>query len=197
MKAHARRHGSWHSALSAPARCRHGGGTEMAAQGCHQRHYARSSNYQEMAWFVDAAKPYRGMTVRVASEQIGTHFYERDVLAKGVQRNHRHQALIHETIPEGKLVDTLFEQMNSGRNFYDAYVNDTDSIGRHSRSNQTVALSAFMARGQGCDAADAGRVPISSAAVSASGWTASCISCRISSSPICTGFATTGSAGRS
>ena len=36
----------------------------------------------EMQWFINAAKPFRGMQIRVVSEQIGTHFYERDVLAK-------------------------------------------------------------------------------------------------------------------
>ena len=136
-------------ALSAPA-C----ADMVAARKWLQGEFATSAitpqqQLQEMAWFVEAAKPYRGMTVRVASEQIGTHFYERDVLAKAFSEITGIR-VIHETIPEGKLVDTLFEQMNSGRNFYDAYVNDTDSIGRHSRSNQTVALSAFM-RGEGKD----------------------------------------------
>lgn len=104
---------------------------------------------EEMQWFVEAAKPFRGMQIRVASEQIGTHFYERDVLAKAFSEITGIQ-LVHETIPEGKLVDTLLQQTRSGKNIYDAYVNDTDSIGAHFRHNWTVSLSEFM-QGEGKD----------------------------------------------
>lgn len=104
---------------------------------------------EEMQWFVDAAKPFKGMQIRVASEQIGTHFYERDVLAKAFSEITGIQ-LVHDTIPEGKLVDTLLQQTRSGKNIYDAYVNDTDSIGAHFRHNWTVSLSEFM-QGEGKD----------------------------------------------
>lgn len=103
----------------------------------------------EMQWFIDAAKPFRGMQIRVVSEQIGTHFYERDVLAKafaditGIR-------VQHDTIPEGRVVETLLQQTRTGENLYDAYVNDTDSIGAHFRHNWTVSLSAFM-QGEGKD----------------------------------------------
>ncbi len=103
----------------------------------------------EMRWFIDAARPFQGATVRVAAEQIPVHVYERDVLSKAFYEITGIK-VIHDTIPEGQLVDTLFEQMRSGRNLYDAYVNDTDSIGAHSRYDQTVSLSAFM-RGEGKD----------------------------------------------
>ncbi|MDX5297598.1 MAG: carbohydrate ABC transporter substrate-binding protein, partial [Gammaproteobacteria bacterium] len=36
----------------------------------------------ELRWFIDAARPYRGMTIRVVSETIPTHLYESAVLAK-------------------------------------------------------------------------------------------------------------------
>lgn len=104
---------------------------------------------EELQWFVEAAKPFRGMQIRVVSEQIGTHFYERDVLAKAFSEITGIH-LVHETIPEGKLVDTLLQQTRSGKNIYDAYVNDTDSIGAHFRHNWTVSLSEFM-QGEGKD----------------------------------------------
>jgi len=93
----------------------------------------------EMQWFIDAAKPFRGMQIRVVSEQIGTHFYERDVLAKAFSEITGIHVQ-HDTIPEGKLVDTLLHQTRTGQNHYDAYVNDTDSIGAHFRHNWTVSL---------------------------------------------------------
>ena len=36
---------------------------------------------QELDWFIQAARPFQGMTVRVVSEDIKTHWYEANVLA--------------------------------------------------------------------------------------------------------------------
>ena len=40
----------------------------------------------EMTWFIRAAAPYRGMQIRVVSEQIPTHEYESKVLARACFR---------------------------------------------------------------------------------------------------------------
>ncbi|MGO8019847.1 carbohydrate ABC transporter substrate-binding protein, partial [Rhizobium leguminosarum] len=41
----------------------------------------RADQEKEMQWFVDAAKPFAGMDIKVVSEKITTHEYESKVLA--------------------------------------------------------------------------------------------------------------------
>ena len=97
----------------------------------------------EMSWFTEAAKPYRGMEINVASETLTTHEYESKTLAKaffeitGIKVN-------HDLIQEGDVVEKLQTQMQSGRNIYDAYVNDSDLIGTHFRYGKVVPISDFM-----------------------------------------------------
>nr|WP_051326554.1 ABC transporter substrate-binding protein [Aliagarivorans taiwanensis] len=96
----------------------------------------------EWAWFADAAKPYQGMTVRVVSERIYTHWYESNVLAPlfseltGIQ-------VIHELTSEDDVIKKLQAQQQTGLNIYDAYINDSDLIGTHFRNQQVVSLSRF------------------------------------------------------
>lgn len=110
---------------------------------------AKSEQVEELKWFAAAAKPLRGMEIKVASENLATHQYESNVLAEafeeitGIKVN-------HDVIPEGKLVDTLQTQMQTDRNIYDAYVNDSDLIGTHFRSGKVVPIDDLM-RGEGTD----------------------------------------------
>lgn len=103
----------------------------------------------EMAWFINAAQPFRGMTINVVSETLTTHEYESATLAQaffeitGIRVN-------HDLIQEGDVIEKLQTQMQSGENVYDAYINDSDLIGTHSRYGYVVALSDFMA-GEGAD----------------------------------------------
>ncbi len=103
----------------------------------------------EMAWFIKAAAPFKGMEINVVSETIATHEYESKKLAKaffeitGVKVN-------HDLIGEGDVIEKLQTQIQTGRNIYDAYVNDSDLIGTHYRYKQVVALSDWMA-GEGKD----------------------------------------------
>ena len=39
----------------------------------------RAAQEAEMQWFIDAAKPYAGMEIKVASETLTTHEYESKV----------------------------------------------------------------------------------------------------------------------
>ncbi len=103
----------------------------------------------EMQWFVDAAKPFIGMDIKVVSETITTHEYESKVLAPaftaitGIN-------ITHDLIGEGDVVEKLQTQMQSGENIYDAYINDSDLIGTHWRYQQARPLSDWMA-GEGAD----------------------------------------------
>ncbi|KJS19400.1 MAG: ABC transporter substrate-binding protein [Hoeflea sp. BRH_c9] len=108
----------------------------------------------EMQWFIDAAKPFAGMEINVLSEGIPTHTYESTVLTKafeeitGIKVN-------HQILGEGEVVQAVQTQMQTGRNLYDAYVNDSDLIGTHSRLQLAVNLTDFMA-GDGADVTNPG-----------------------------------------
>jgi len=103
----------------------------------------------EMEWFIKAAEPFKGMEVNVLSEGIPTHDYESKTLTKafeeitGIKVN-------HQILGEGEVVQAVQTQMQTGRNLYDAYVNDSDLIGTHSRLQLAVNLTEWMA-GEGKD----------------------------------------------
>ncbi|MFT4815766.1 MAG: glycerol transport system substrate-binding protein [Pseudohongiellaceae bacterium] len=98
----------------------------------------------EMQWFIDAARPFVGMEIKVVSETITTHEYEAQVLAKAFTEITGIQ-VTHDLIGEGDVVEKLQTQMQSGENIYDAYVNDSDLIGTHFRYQQVRNLSDWMA----------------------------------------------------
>ncbi|NWO56843.1 MULTISPECIES: ABC transporter substrate-binding protein [Chromohalobacter] len=103
----------------------------------------REEQIEELMWFAKAAEPFRGMEINTVAEGLTTHIYERDVLADafteltGVE-------VTHNIIGEGDVVNNMQTQMQSGRNIYDGYVNDTDSIGTHIRYGTTINLSDAM-----------------------------------------------------
>ena len=113
---------------------------------------SKEEQMKEMEWFIKAAEPYKGMEINTVAEAIPTHDYESKVLAKafyeitGIKVN-------HQIIGEGDLVQAIQTQLQTGRNLYDAYVNDSDLIGMHGRLGLTVNLTDWMA-GEGKDVTD-------------------------------------------
>jgi len=109
----------------------------------------KAQQRKELEWFRDAAKPYKGMTIRVVSETLTTHIYESKTLTKafyditGIK-------VIHDYIGEGDVIEKLQTQMQTGRNIYDAYVNDSDLIGTHWRYKEVRNLTDWM-KGDGKD----------------------------------------------
>ena len=103
----------------------------------------------EMEWFIKAAEPFKGMEINVLSETIPTHTYESQTLTKafeeitGIKVN-------HQLLGEGEVVQAVQTQMQTNRNLYDAYINDSDLIGTHSRLQLAVNLTDWMA-GEGAD----------------------------------------------
>ena len=110
---------------------------------------SKSDQMKELQWFIDAAKPFKGMEINVLSETIPTHTYESKTLAKafeeitGIKVN-------HQLLGEGEVVQAVQTQMQTKRNLYDAYINDSDLIGTHSRLQLAVNLSDWMS-GEGSD----------------------------------------------
>jgi glycerol transport system substrate-binding protein len=109
----------------------------------------RAQQLEELTWFRQAAKPFRGMTINVVSETIDTHVYESKTLAKAFEEITGIK-LKHDLIQEGDVIEKLQTQMQSGRNIYDMYVNDSDLIGTHFRYGHVIPLSDFMT-GEGKD----------------------------------------------
>lgn len=114
----------------------------------------RDEQLAEMQWFVDAAQPFAGMEINVLSETIPTHEYESRTLTQafeeitGIKVN-------HQLLGEGEVVQAVQTQMQTGRNLYDAYINDSDLIGTHSRLQLAVNLSDWM-DGEGADVTNPG-----------------------------------------
>jgi len=110
---------------------------------------SREQQLAELKWFREAAKPFRGSTVNVVSETIDTHVYESKTLAKAFEEVTGIKVK-HDIIQEGDVIEKLQTQMQSGRNIYDMFINDSDLIGTHFRYGTAVALSDFMS-GEGKD----------------------------------------------
>jgi glycerol transport system substrate-binding protein len=110
---------------------------------------SREEQLAEMEWFIQAAEPFAGMEINVLSETIPTHSYESEVLTRafeeitGIRVN-------HQLLGEGEVVQAVQTQMQTNRNLYDAYINDSDLIGTHSRLQNAVNLTDWMA-GEGAD----------------------------------------------
>jgi glycerol transport system substrate-binding protein len=104
----------------------------------------RAGQEAELTWFLNAAAPYQGMEITVVSENISTHEYESRVLAPAFSAITGIK-VTHELIGEGDVVAKLEQQMQSGQNIYDAYINDSDLIGTHWRYQQVRNLTDWMA----------------------------------------------------
>ena len=115
---------------------------------------SKDEQLAEMEWFINAAEPFRGMEINVLSETIPTHEYESNTLTRafeditGIKVN-------HQLLGEGEVVQAVQTQMQTGRNLYDAYINDSDLIGTHSRLQLAVNLTDWMA-GEGADVTNPG-----------------------------------------
>ncbi|MDA1073532.1 MAG: ABC transporter substrate-binding protein [Proteobacteria bacterium] len=104
----------------------------------------RAEQMSEMAWFTAAAEPLRGMSINVVSETLTTHQYEAEKLTAAFEEITGIK-VTHDLIQEGDVIEKLQTQMQTGQNVYDAYVNDSDLIGTHSRYGYVVPLSDFIA----------------------------------------------------
>ncbi|MCF4126121.1 ABC transporter substrate-binding protein [Methylobacterium sp. SyP6R] len=110
---------------------------------------SKDEQLKEMQWFVDAAKPFAGMEINFVSETLTTHEYEARTLAKAFTEITGIKVR-HDLLQEGDVVEKIQTQMQSGKNIYDGWINDSDLVGTHFRYGQTVALSDFM-KGEGKD----------------------------------------------
>ncbi|HEA53079.1 ABC transporter substrate-binding protein [Marinobacter antarcticus] len=99
---------------------------------------------EELAWFVKAAAPLSGTSISVLSEELATHFYESATLAPAFSRL-TGVPVTHDLKPEGDVIRQVnLQRIMAAKGRYDAFVNDSDLIGTHSRSGWALALSDYM-----------------------------------------------------
>ncbi len=110
---------------------------------------SKADQLKEMEWFIKAAAPFKGMEIKVVSETIPTHEYESKTLAKAFEEITGIK-VTHDLIQEGDVIEKLQVQMQSGKNVFDAYVNDSDLVGTHYRYGAVVNLTDWMT-GEGKD----------------------------------------------
>ena len=110
---------------------------------------SKEEQLKELEWFIKAAEPFRGMEINVVSETIATHEYESKVLAEAFTEITGIE-LTHTLIQEGDVIEKLQTQMQSGRNIYDGWVNDSDLIGTHFRYGKIMPVEDIM-NGEGKD----------------------------------------------
>ncbi len=110
---------------------------------------SKDEQMTEMEWFVNAAEPFKGMEIKVVSETIPTHSYESETLTKAFEEITGIK-VTHDLIQEGDVIEKLQTQMQSDENIYDAYINDSDLIGTHSRYQKVRNLTDWMAN-EGAD----------------------------------------------
>lgn len=134
------------------------GGTEAAKRWIDSEFQpsvlSKEEQLKEMEWFIAAAKPFVGMEINVLSETIPTHEYEAKTLTKAFQEITGIK-VNHQLLGEGEVVQAVQTQMQTNRNLYDAYINDSDLIGTHSRLQSAVNLTDWMA-GEGKDVTNPG-----------------------------------------
>ncbi len=113
---------------------------------------SKDDQMKEMQWFIKAAAPFKGMEINAVSETLTVHEYESKTLAKAFEEITGIKVK-HDIIQEGDVVEKIQTQMQSGKNVYDGWINDSDFIGTHFRYGQAVDLTDYMA-GEGKDVTD-------------------------------------------
>jgi len=104
---------------------------------------SQSKQRKELEWFAQAAKPYKGLTIRVVSERIDTHWYEATRLTKAFEEITGIR-VSHELTGEDDVIKKISTQIQTGFNLYDAYINDSDLIGTHYRQGAVFPITDML-----------------------------------------------------
>src|SRR6267154_4667638 len=107
---------------------------------------SKDKQMEEMKWFIEAAKKLQAKGVKeisVVSETITTHEYESKTLTKAFEEITGIKVK-HDIIQEGDVVEKIQTQMQSGKNVYDGWIDDSDFIGTHYRYGVILPLSDYM-----------------------------------------------------
>ena len=136
-------------ALAAPASADEAAAKKWIDEEFQPSTLTKDEQMKEMQWFINAAKPFTNLEISIVSETIATHEYESKVLAKAFTEITGIKVK-HDVIQEGDVVEKIQTQMQSGKNVYDGWINDSDFIGTHFRYGQAVDFDGMDGRrGQG------------------------------------------------
>jgi hypothetical protein len=117
---------------------------------------SKASSSRRWSGSIKAAQPFAGMEINIVSETITTHEYESKTLAKAFSEITGIK-LKHDLIQEGDVVEKLQTQMQSGKNVYDGWINDSDLIGTHFRYGRPSAVDYMAGEGKDVTKPDARR----------------------------------------
>ncbi|WP_404802833.1 ABC transporter substrate-binding protein [Marinobacter halotolerans] len=105
---------------------------------------SREQQAEELAWFARAAEPLEGLEISVLSENLTTHRYESEVLARAFSEITGIK-VTHDLKPEGEVIRQVnLQRIMAVKGRYDAFVNDSDLIGTHSRTGWALSISDYM-----------------------------------------------------
>jgi glycerol transport system substrate-binding protein len=71
----------------------------------------------ELKWLIEASAPYRGLSIKVASEGLTTHKYESEVLTKAFEEI-TGITVTHDIIGEGDVVQNIQTEYQTGQPIY-------------------------------------------------------------------------------
>src|SRR5260370_11555433 len=106
---------------------------------------SKDDQSKEMQWFIKAAAPYKGSEINAVSETLTVHEYESKTLTKAFEEITGIKVK-HDIIQEGDVVEKIQTQMQSGKNVYDGWINDSDFIGTHFRYGQAVHWTEWIGK---------------------------------------------------
>lgn len=110
---------------------------------------SQAEQMKEMQWFMEAAKPLKGVEITVLSDGLPVAMYESQVLREAFMELTGIKVK-HDNLGEKDVVEKIQTQMQTDRPIYDIYVNDSDLIGTHYRYGKIQSLTDFM-KGDGKD----------------------------------------------
>jgi len=104
---------------------------------------SKDEQRKELKFFVEAAKPFQGMTVNAVSESSGTHKFESNVLSQAFE-DLTGIKVQHSLMGEGSMVSKLETEEQTQQDLYDIYTVDSDFIGTFPRMQTVHPVEDYM-----------------------------------------------------
>src|ERR1700751_4475162 len=128
------------AAITAPAKADEAAAKKYIDEEFQPSTLSKDDQLKEMQWFIKAAEPFKGMEINAVSETLTVHEYESRTLEKAFEEITGIKGK-HDIIQEGDVVEKIQTQMQSGKNVYDGWINESDCIGTHFRYGQAGDLT--------------------------------------------------------
>jgi len=103
----------------------------------------KNERIAELTWFKNAAEDLQGVTINSSAEVLRVHYWESRVLARAFEEITGIH-VEHKIIGEPNVVNQIMEQIEADKVLWDIYVNDSDLIGTHIRTDGVLNLTDYM-----------------------------------------------------